>query len=204
MQECMKKNRDRAVPWADLVVEFRLNVALVPITPAEVEERKAAQAKHREETGLLARFGTKKEKSQNKTKINRNQTPIERLTAQSRSVREEKTKSSEKKEVKKQENKEAPKAEEKEEAPKVEEKEVKDETTTVTSVGLVLPTLPKGRSRYGILFPGQGTQQVGMCRNLLDVAGVREMFAKASEILGFDLLDLCLNGPTVSHLNKRV
>ncbi|PNH05242.1 Malonyl-CoA-acyl carrier protein transacylase, mitochondrial [Tetrabaena socialis] len=46
------------------------------------------------------------------------------------------------------------------------------------------------------LFPGQGAQSVGMAKDL--VAGVpaaKEMFDKASEILGYDLLQLCVEGP---------
>ena len=46
-----------------------------------------------------------------------------------------------------------------------------------------------------LLFPGQGTQFVGMGRNLIDYPNVRQMYALASSILGYDLLKLCLNGP---------
>jgi hypothetical protein len=46
-----------------------------------------------------------------------------------------------------------------------------------------------------LLFPGQGTQVVGMGKLLLDHPGVRDLYAKASGILGFDLLRVCLDGP---------
>ncbi|XP_071488902.1 malonyl-CoA-acyl carrier protein transacylase, mitochondrial-like [Diadema antillarum] len=46
-----------------------------------------------------------------------------------------------------------------------------------------------------LLFPGQGSQFVGMGRGLLKYPNVEEMFAAASEILGYDLLALCINGP---------
>ncbi|XP_053203223.1 malonyl-CoA-acyl carrier protein transacylase, mitochondrial-like isoform X2 [Panonychus citri] len=46
-----------------------------------------------------------------------------------------------------------------------------------------------------ILFPGQGSQFVGMGHNLLEVPNVEEMFQTANRILGYDLLEMCLNGP---------
>ncbi|KAJ8269170.1 hypothetical protein COCON_G00117770 [Conger conger] len=46
-----------------------------------------------------------------------------------------------------------------------------------------------------LLFPGQGSQFVGMGRGLLKYGNVKEMFNVAQRILGYDLLSLCLNGP---------
>ncbi len=48
----------------------------------------------------------------------------------------------------------------------------------------------------GFVFPGQGAQAIGMGGWLVEnfpVAG--EVFARAAEVLGYDLLDLCLHGP---------
>ncbi|XP_074554546.1 malonyl-CoA-acyl carrier protein transacylase, mitochondrial [Halichoeres trimaculatus] len=45
------------------------------------------------------------------------------------------------------------------------------------------------------LFPGQGSQFVGMGRGLLKYPNVKEMFTVAQKILGYDLLGLCLDGP---------
>lgn len=45
------------------------------------------------------------------------------------------------------------------------------------------------------LFPGQGSQFVGMGRGLLKYPNVKEMFTVAQKILGYDLLSLCLQGP---------
>lgn len=46
-----------------------------------------------------------------------------------------------------------------------------------------------------LLFPGQGSQFVGMGRGLLKYGAVQDMFSAARRILGYDLLSLCLNGP---------
>ncbi|VDM35786.1 unnamed protein product [Hydatigera taeniaeformis] len=46
-----------------------------------------------------------------------------------------------------------------------------------------------------LLFPGQGSQFVGMAKNLLGVKGVKEMFETASSILRTNLLKTCLEGP---------
>lgn len=49
------------------------------------------------------------------------------------------------------------------------------------------------------LFPGQGSQYVGMSRGLAEPGSVGAMmFAKAGEILGYDLYDLCSSGPAES------
>ena len=46
------------------------------------------------------------------------------------------------------------------------------------------------------LFPGQGSQSVGMMADLADHHPVvHEVFAEASDALGMDLLTLVLNGP---------
>ncbi|XP_031613609.2 malonyl-CoA-acyl carrier protein transacylase, mitochondrial isoform X1 [Oreochromis aureus] len=54
-----------------------------------------------------------------------------------------------------------------------------------------------------LLFPGQGSQFVGMGRGLLKYPNVKEMFTVAQKILGYDLLSLCLEGPE-EELQKTV
>uniref|UniRef100_A0A5B7BC27 Putative malonyl-CoA:ACP transacylase n=1 Tax=Davidia involucrata TaxID=16924 RepID=A0A5B7BC27_DAVIN len=45
------------------------------------------------------------------------------------------------------------------------------------------------------LFPGQGAQAVGMGQEAQNVPAAADLYKKANDILGFDLLDVCLNGP---------
>jgi [acyl-carrier-protein] S-malonyltransferase len=46
-----------------------------------------------------------------------------------------------------------------------------------------------------LMFPGQGSQYVKMLADVKTTPKVQEMMKKAQEILGEDLLDICLNGP---------
>jgi len=46
-----------------------------------------------------------------------------------------------------------------------------------------------------IVFPGQGSQYVGMLRELQSLDRVTEMLETAKNVLGYDILELCLNGP---------
>ncbi|WVY94076.1 hypothetical protein V8G54_033164 [Vigna mungo] len=45
------------------------------------------------------------------------------------------------------------------------------------------------------LFPGQGAQALGMGKEAQNVPAAALLFSKANDILGFDLLDICINGP---------
>uniref|UniRef100_A0A914DLS2 Malonyl-CoA:ACP transacylase (MAT) domain-containing protein n=1 Tax=Acrobeloides nanus TaxID=290746 RepID=A0A914DLS2_9BILA len=46
-----------------------------------------------------------------------------------------------------------------------------------------------------ILFPGQGSQHVGMGSKVVDHKPSMQLFERASEVLGYDLYELCKNGP---------
>ncbi|AMV29343.1 Malonyl CoA-acyl carrier protein transacylase [Gemmata sp. SH-PL17] len=50
--------------------------------------------------------------------------------------------------------------------------------------------------RTAFLFPGQGAQTVGMAGALCQaLPAANDLFQRASAILGYDLLDVCVNGP---------
>jgi len=49
--------------------------------------------------------------------------------------------------------------------------------------------------KVAMLFAGQGTQNVGMCEELAASQVGKDLFQRASQILGYDLLQLCNEGP---------
>ncbi len=50
-------------------------------------------------------------------------------------------------------------------------------------------------NNYNFIFPGQGSQSVGMSSCILSNEISKTLFSQTSELLGYDLLDICLNGP---------
>ncbi len=57
-------------------------------------------------------------------------------------------------------------------------------------------------SKFAIAFPGQGSQSVGMLAELAETYPIiKETFAEASAVLGYDLFELVIQGPA-EELNK--
>ena len=51
-------------------------------------------------------------------------------------------------------------------------------------------------SKIAFVFPGQGSQTVGMCKDFYDnYTCARKVFEAADEALGFSISDMCFNGP---------
>uniref|UniRef100_A0A7R9ZVC8 Malonyl-CoA:ACP transacylase (MAT) domain-containing protein n=1 Tax=Pyrodinium bahamense TaxID=73915 RepID=A0A7R9ZVC8_9DINO len=60
---------------------------------------------------------------------------------------------------------------------------------------VVKPEKKKPAVPAALLFPGQGSQYVGMLKDVVDKPAVKAMLEKAAEILGWDPKELALNGP---------
>ncbi|MBX9681029.1 MAG: ACP S-malonyltransferase [Gemmataceae bacterium] len=59
-------------------------------------------------------------------------------------------------------------------------------------------------AKAAFVFPGQGAQYVGMAKGLCaSLPAAKSLFDQAREILGYDLLDVCVNGPA-EKLNSTV
>ncbi len=62
-------------------------------------------------------------------------------------------------------------------------------------MGFYFVALVKTNMKFAFVFPGQGSQSVGMMRGYADLSVVRKTFEEASHILNQDLWALAENGP---------
>jgi [acyl-carrier-protein] S-malonyltransferase len=60
---------------------------------------------------------------------------------------------------------------------------------------LIRSTSKRKVKKAVLLFPGQGAQKVGMAKGVSEHPKALSLFEKAKEVLGYDLLSICLNGP---------
>src|ERR1051326_1269116 len=74
--------------------------------------------------------------------------------------------------------------------------------TKVLHSAVILANSAPLMAKMALLFAGQGAQMVGMGKDLAEKHEVcRDLFAKANEILGYDLTKVCFEGPE-SELTK--
>lgn len=60
---------------------------------------------------------------------------------------------------------------------------------------MALPTpVATPATPVAFLFPGQGSQAVGMLKSCQDLPAVAAMLATANRVLGYDLLSICTDG----------
>jgi len=84
---------------------------------------------------------------------------------------------------------------EKEERKKKEDEEAAARAAEAASAAKPWTDTPEAERNVAILFPGQGTQKVGMAAKLLENKTAAAMFEMASKVLGYDLVGLCAQGP---------
>jgi len=73
------------------------------------------------------------------------------------------------------------------------EPEEEEPEIVVAKPAAILPSEPP--LPVGLLFPGQGSQYMKMMTSVESIPKVQEMLKSAKDILGWDVLDLCKNGP---------
>lgn len=60
-------------------------------------------------------------------------------------------------------------------------------------------------SEYVFVFPGQGSQYIGMGSDLISKYElVKRIYTEANEILGFDILKICQNGPEETLIDTKI
>ncbi len=84
---------------------------------------------------------------------------------------------------------------EKEDRKKLEDEAAAKAAAAEASAAKPWSNTPEAERDVAVLFPGQGTQKVGMAGKVLGTKACQAMFELASKILGYDLVGLCAQGP---------
>jgi [acyl-carrier-protein] S-malonyltransferase len=84
---------------------------------------------------------------------------------------------------------------EKEERKKREEAEKTKKAAEEAAASKAWTNTPEAERDVAVLFPGQGTQKVGMAAKLLESPAVQGLFDLSTKILGYDMVGLCAQGP---------
>jgi len=59
-------------------------------------------------------------------------------------------------------------------------------------------------NKYALLFPGQGSQSLGMINSIKDLKITKEIFQITSDKLGVDLIELTINGDEKSLSDTKI
>ena len=75
----------------------------------------------------------------------------------------------------------------------------KTEITLGSSAGDFSTSNDKANEQKGtmLMFPGQGSQKVGMCVSMKDSKEARELFKTAEDVLGYNVLNICLGDEAI-------
>lgn len=79
--------------------------------------------------------------------------------------------------------------------PRPSKQEMEDKALDLPSSKVAKPKKKLQPVPAALLFPGQGSQYVGMLKDVVDRPAVKKMLQQAEVILGWDPKELCLNGP---------
>lgn len=73
---------------------------------------------------------------------------------------------------------------------------VRAQATAATAIPSADAKFAAYAPKLAFFFPGQGAQTVGMCKDLVaEVPAAKALFDRANTVLGYDLLQVCVEGP---------
>jgi|Transcript_14037 [acyl-carrier-protein] S-malonyltransferase len=78
---------------------------------------------------------------------------------------------------------------------KKEEEESQKKAASAASAAKPWSSTPEAERDTAVLFPGQGTQKVGMAGKLMENKQVAALFELASKVMGYDMVGLIAQGP---------